>query len=330
MAIYGAYGVRVDVDAEFPELARNRGATGIASNCLRARTCPVRRLQFNAGRVYLRTDDSDGNEWLECATADDGYILRFIGMADFYVSRTGDLIECTAIGETTSEQVLRHLLLDAVIPRVLDLRGVDAIHATAVSIDGAACAFLGPTGAGKSTLATSLARSGAPLLGDDCVVLSGSNPIMLTPGYAGARLWDDSFDALGLDSSARPGAADGNWKRRVPEIGAGFSSEPQPLKRIFRLARAESATSDGFSAPAIEELSPAQAFIELASASYRFNPTDRARNLQKFGFFEKVVTAVPIRKLIIPNDFDALPAVRELILADLHGESPVAPSADRA
>jgi hypothetical protein len=236
------------------------------------------------------------------------------------------------------------------------LRGFEAIHATAVSIDGAACAFLGPTGAGKSTLAINFASAGAPLLGDDCVVLSvASDAIVLTPGYAGARLWDDSFDALGLDPAASKivpdlgldASASGNTgttgKRRVPHLGRAFSATPQPLKRIYRLSRLDDdaeqldfpadhrnpaehqlrhPAANQLRSPAIEEMSPAESLIELASASYRFNPTDRIRNLAKFRFLEKVVATVPIKRLIVPNDFAMLPAVRDLILADLANATP--------
>jgi hypothetical protein len=36
-----------------------------------------------------------------------------------------------------------------------------------------------------------------------------------------------------------------------------------------------------------------------------------------FQFIVRVATNVPLRRLLIPNDFSALPAVREAVMADL-------------
>jgi len=318
---YEVYGIRIASDVVLPELAPNSRPCVDARATLLVRLNVERRIEFDPNAIFLRTDDPDGSEWLVCARSIGGYLLRFAGLADFFVNQAGDVIECCGVDDKTSPETLRHLLLDAVVSRVLDLKGFETIHATAVSIDGTACAFLGPTGAGKSTLAANLALAGASLLGDDCLVLSLTDTVLLTPGYAGARLWDDSFDALSVDSSRSEQVADGNRKRRVPELGRGFTSEPQRLKRIYRLVRGEDDDAEQIRTPALEDMSPGESFIELAAASYRFNPTDRVRNLHKFAFFEKLVAMAPIRRLIVPNDFAMLPAVRNLILGDLARES---------
>ena len=319
MTPYQAYGFRLVSDLVIPELSPVSCSDGDSQPVLIVRLNIARHIRFDPDAVLLRTDNPDGQEWLVCAKSSGGFVLRFVGTADFFVNESGDIIECCWIHDATSPDTLRHLVLDAVIPRVLDLRGFEPIHATAASIDGAACAFLGPTGAGKSTLATNFALAGAPLLGDDCVVLSVTNTdAVLTPGYAGARLWGDSFDALGIGPSESEIVADCGSKRRVPELGCAFSAVPQPLKRIYRLSR-PGENAEQVHSPALEEMRPAESLIELASASYRFNPTDRVRNLRKFEFLKKIVALVPMRRLIVPNDFAMLCAVRNLILADLAG-----------
>src|SRR5262249_9049026 len=164
--------MRVDSDVALPELPLTSSADADARANLLVRLHVERRIAFDPNATFLRTNNCEGQDWLICTRGDGGYVLRFVGLADFFVNESGDVVECCGIYGATVPEILRHLLLDAVIPRVLDLRGFDAIHATAVSIDGTACAFLGPAGAGKSTLATDFALTGTPLLGDDCVVLS--------------------------------------------------------------------------------------------------------------------------------------------------------------
>jgi len=319
MPSYSVYGIRLDSDVLLPELTPYSGSEHEPQAVMRVRLQIARLIEFDPDAVFLRHDNIDGQEWLICATTRGGYLLRFPGLADFFVSEGGDEIECCGLCDATSRDMLRHLLLDAVIPRVLDLRGLEAIHATAVAIDGGACAFLGPTGAGKSTLATSLVRSGALLLGDDCVVLCSAREIVLTPGYAGTRLWGDSLDALGIYPARSETIGDDGWKRRVPDLRRNFATESLPLKQIYRLNRLTDNVADQTYAPRIERMSRAESLIELASASYRFNPTDRFANLRQFRFLEQVVAKVPIKKLVVPNDFAALPAVREMVLADMSG-----------
>ena len=70
------------------------------------------------------------------------------------------------------DETATHMLLDQVIPRVLGLQGRVLIHGSAVaSPEGRACAFVGMSGRGKSTLAASFYRDGWRMLADDCIQL---------------------------------------------------------------------------------------------------------------------------------------------------------------
>ncbi len=153
------------------------------------------------------------------------------------------------------------------------------------------------------------------MLADDCVVLGGSGEILLTPGYPGTRLWKDSFDALGVDPVRSAELAGSRSKRRALELSRYSAVEPQPLKRIYHLHRLE----DDAAGPSIKEMPRVEAMIGLVAASYHFNPSDRSRHLRKFRFLERLVASVPSKKLLIPNDFAALPTVRDLVVADVRG-----------
>jgi hypothetical protein len=63
------------------------------------------------------------------------------------------------------------LVLAQVLPLAAVLRGLDVLHASAVAIEGRAVAFLGASGAGKTTLAAHLAARGARLVTDDVLAV---------------------------------------------------------------------------------------------------------------------------------------------------------------
>ena len=53
------------------------------------------------------------------------------------------------------------------MPLALSRQGIPAFHASVVTVPGGAVAFLGKTGAGKSTLAASFALGNSAFLTDD-------------------------------------------------------------------------------------------------------------------------------------------------------------------
>jgi hypothetical protein len=79
----------------------------------------------------------------------------------------------------------------SVVPRVLALRGIHLLHASAVELDGALTVFTGPSGAGKTTTARAFVRSGARLISEDLLVLapSSSNRRAVVDGEAAIRRW---------------------------------------------------------------------------------------------------------------------------------------------
>ena len=63
------------------------------------------------------------------------------------------------------------LVLAQVLPLAAALRGFELLHASAVAVAGRAVAFLGGSGAGKTTLAGRIAARGAALVSDDVLAL---------------------------------------------------------------------------------------------------------------------------------------------------------------
>jgi hypothetical protein len=312
-----AYGLQIVADMSVPELAtlapssrRDRVHVSLARR--------FRQIRLNP-RWYLRLRLPGGRIWLRFGKTPDGYVLSYSHLADFAVDRSGDRIVCCNDSGEATIATIRHLLIDQVLPLVVNLRGREAIHATAVATRKGICAFTGFSGSGKSTIAASFVLSGYPLVCDDCMVLAEGKTIMAVPGYPDLRLWDDSVRALGASSRKLKPVAHYTGKSRWSTHARPtlFCSRPRRLARIYILKRARS--SQRSARVLIEVLAPGEALMELVKAAYRLDINDSAMLKRQFQLLSRVAERVPVKRLIVPDDFSALAEVRRTVLRDLAG-----------
>ncbi len=316
---YQAYGLTLASDTPLPELGSAPRGDPDPTAHLRVRLIGRPPRQPAPSRWFMSWTHPTGARWLDCARDASGFLLRFPALADFSVDVRGREIVCHA-RRGTPMATLRHLLLDQVLPLVLNLRGRDALHATCVLTPRGACAFTGPTGAGKSTLAASFLLAGYPVLSDDCLVLGeDGGAILATPAYPGLRLWGDALAALGgARAPSRPVAHYTSKRRlrtregRTPRLAARY-----PVARVYALAPPAVEKRGEPAAPRIERLSRREGLMELIAAAFRLDIADRGMLARQFDFLARVASRVPVRRLRIPHDFAVLPAVRASILADL-------------
>ncbi len=274
-------------------------------------------LLEKSGEIVMTMEQADGSLWLTCTKTHEGYRFHFPELADFMIDRQGRHVTFVAQPKTSPETI-RYLFLDQIIPPLLNLRGRDALHASAVRTTSGACAFIGPSGRGKSTLAAAFHVAGYPVLCDDCLLLKDDpDRVLVEPAYPGLRLWDDGLEVvLGAARSTLP-VCHYNSKRRVstPESGDCASL---PLRAVYALVGYED--GDPLTAPLIEPLSIREAFMKLVECAFRFDLADRAMILRQMRMLERVAKEVPVRRLRLPEDLGVLPAARELILQDLRRE----------
>lgn len=320
---YRLYGLAIASDSELPELSPRQAEPDEHAAVLvrlqpHHRSVPRARPPRN---WVVRSTLPDGRAWLESARVSQGFLLRYPGFAEFFVDAAGAEIDCLRRARNVSEATIRHILLDQVFPLALNLRGREAIHATAVQAHDAAIAFTGPAGAGKSTLAAFFARHGHPSLGDDCIALEDRGTILAHPAYPGLRLFEDVARALDLSADDAGGVAQYTAKRRIApaDFWPDFPEHPLPLKRIYRLVRddrdvGDTRVPDG---PAVVDLSPRDALLDVVSATFPLDTSDREMLARHFRFMTRVASEVPVKRLRVPSDLAMLPAVREAILADL-------------
>src|SRR5690606_35175964 len=139
---------------------------------------------------------ANGDTWAQFYRADEGYLIRFPELADFWISREGTNIEAHPCPDTPLDTV-EHLYLNQVLPLALSRQFRLVLHGSAVAIGEGAVSFLGEAGRGKSTLAANFATAGYPFISDDALDLRvGGGQVQVLPGHPSLRLWEDSRAAL--------------------------------------------------------------------------------------------------------------------------------------
>jgi len=156
-----------------------------------------------------------------------GTTIRFFGTCDALIK--ADCPEVIVYPDPDGRRELIPLLLSGnVLSFVLEMRGACVLHASAVEVDGAAVAFVGPPGAGKSTIAAALVARGLPLVTDDllrveaggaeAVCYPGGNEIRLRPGSAGLAECIEGTSSTTDDG--RVGVRPASWRNSELSLGA--------------------------------------------------------------------------------------------------------------
>jgi hypothetical protein len=300
----------VESRIELPELPRARSAR--VDVRFDSRVVVARRP---AARWSHRWRLPDGTSWLSIGWIGGERLLRFGRLADFIVSSDGRSVRCEASAGTAPDTI-RHLLLDQVLPAVAGGERRFAIHASAVAIDGAAVAFLGRAGRGKSTLAAAFGLRGAPIVTDDCLMITWSAArVVAIPTYPSIRLWPAAVARLGARVSSTERVAQYSPKLRVGRdnaAGLRFHERPLPVARLYLLEQLRRTGS-----PRIVALSRRDSYIELMKFRFRLDPRDRASLHRECDQLVRVAAAVPVARLHMPRGFDALADVRKAVYADM-------------
>ena len=188
------------------------------------------------------------------------------------------------------------------------LRGGQALHASAVLVDGQAVAFCGVAGAGKSTTAAQLVRLGHPLITDDVMAWrwEGTDCLVQT-GPTRVKLWPDS--AAVVQSEAVGG---------LPRVHA------QVEKRILNLPDAASLAATGYPLSCIHILTPgterardlsvAEAFVALKEHCRDDSILPPGLRARQFEELARLVRNVPVRRVPAHTGLDRLEEFARLLL----------------
>jgi hypothetical protein len=256
----------------------------------------------------------DGSIWLAFGRLEAGYLLRFPDFADFVVAGDARTLSCY-LRENCPPETMRHLLLNQVIPILLSHLGKLVLHASACVTSYGVVAFMGVTGAGKSTLAASFGQRGFAILTDDCLLVEEQGGVIKTvPSYPGLRLWPETVEALFEEKPVLQPLAHYTDKKRIL-FDQDHIDSPLSLGIIYVLTQPD--MMPDVSNVIISPMATSEALLETVRHTFQLDITDRKRLGQAFKRHEWLAKSVPFFRLAFPRDHDFLPAVNIAILDHL-------------
>ena len=277
----------------------------------------IQRGQQKAGETKWVHEwkDKDGEVCIRYGRAGNDFMLQFPEACDFLVSGSGDAVRYFPEANVPEEMV-RHLLLDQVIPRLASHKGQLVVHASAVIHDGKAIIFLGDTGSGKSTLAAGFFMQSYEILTDDCILLSPEgNGTTCIPCYPGIRLWKDSYNAVVNDDRYLSNISYRTDKQRLilQNAKSARQNHSVPLAAVFILDDATRPRQDaGIS---VMPVSGAIAAMDIIRQSFVLDVHDKGNTGVLFAIASGIANSgLQIYRLGYPSDFGMLNEVLAEIL----------------
>ena len=222
------------------------------------------------------------------------------GIATFRFERQGDVAASAYPGAARSR--IRDAYRRGILPLILQFRGGEVLHASAVLISGGVVGLCGVSGTGKSTIAYGLGLRGHQVCADDALVFRAS---------AGA------VESLPLEFDLRLPPASARHFGLLRRIGGvvgvggaeGRRNAPRPLAALCVLQRGRGSGP----APEVVPLGPAQAFIALLPHAYCLDLDDVERKSRMMHQYLDLAGRVPVFHIRFSGGFHGLEAVLNVI-----------------
>jgi hypothetical protein len=265
---------------------------------------PLHTPPFNR---WLRRDGAD---WAVFHRDGDDYRVRFVDIADFRISRAGQLLEVARVPGASADEV-EHLLINQVYPLALSRQFKFLLHASAVAFaDGDAVAFAAVSGSGKSTLAASFAAHGCSFLSDDGLQIEfREEGCQALPSHPSLRVWSDSRSRVRAPDTQQADQVVGERKSRISERdGFVYCREPRWLRRVYFL---EDSGSDGV---VIAPVRGQEVLARLLTHSFLLDVEERDMLAWHFSSLARLSRYDICFTLDYPREYSQLAAVRAAIL----------------
>jgi len=234
------------------------------------------------GRVCAYAGSHDGRYWIE-----------LVGVGTFEFEAFEPAVTVEAAPSATQSQVEKGYL-NSILPFILQLRGCEVLHASAVRGPRGVVGFCAPSETGKTTLAYGLHQRGYPAWTDDVLAFE-QNGDGITALPVPFRLFlrasaEEYFAAGGLYSA---------WEKT-----------PQPLAALCMVKRLPAASGG---AHVIRRLPVGEAFALALAHGYAFSLEDAARKRLMLEGYLALVAATPVYEIALAPGFDRFPALLDLV-----------------
>lgn len=268
---------------------------------------PMAELRAPDGRLLDRFSRTGDEAWLWDDRAGLCHIEPSVGRVTVYPAQDVD------------EDDLALLLIGAVASFLLHQSGTPALHASAVVTQYGACAFVGPSTLGKSTLAAGLLKRGAHLLTDDLLPLHvGGEAIAGMPGPALMKLWPTTAQgALGI-ATELPRLTGNTEKRLLDPYRHRYpcADSPAPLRAIY-LPHRYDPVAEGRADVTVEPLPQREAVLLLLSQTFRGHYLYPGELAVLLGQMSRLAAQARVAVLRLPHGLEHQSMVSEHILRDL-------------
>jgi hypothetical protein len=241
---------------------------------------------------------------------DTEFLLRLPGVATYYVRDGVEIVVDQADG--AEELDVRSYLMGSLFAALCHQRGLLPLHGSAIATPQGAVAFLGASGAGKSSIAAFLSRRGHRILADDICLVDPAAPRdqRVLPVAPWLKLWSETLDAMGESSRGLPRvfSDDEKYRFELNQHGA-----PTPLAELILLERAENQTEASF-----ERLAPVHALHAVLDLTYQsWLVRAMGRTEQYFLRCGEALDGVRVTRMRRPWSFDAMEATLSALEAHL-------------
>jgi HPr Serine kinase C-terminal domain len=179
-------------------------------------------------------------------------------------------------------------------------RGLITLHASAVDVNGSVVAFVGESGAGKSSTAAAMQARGHAIITDDVLPIKpDGNSALVYPAFPQLKLSPEVAASLGHDVESLL-VLHPQLHKLGHRVADNFSHTNLPIQSIYVLAEGDKLM--------VEPLSPQQALIELVHYSYGVRTLQQIVNSRAyFSQCIELLKKVNVYRLYRPLALSSLP-----------------------
>ena len=317
MPSYSVYGLRLDSNLPIGGLPPAHPGAGSTDIQIHFGSLPRRLAEVGGSTDWHESRDATGEPFLQIQRVATGDLwLRYADGTQFLIDASARSVFAEWPAEFSIDDAIVYLL-GPVLGIILRLRGRTCLHASVVAAGERALGFVGPPGAGKSTIAAAFARAGHPVLSDDVLALAQrGNHFWVESGPARVRLWPPSVEGLYGSAEALPRLVRG-WEKRYVDLAAenAFSDQALELGAIYAIGERQSDSAE----ITIEPVSRRVALLSLIANSYTGHLPGASERREEFELFNRLASDVPVRRLITSSDWGSFARLPAAVLDDFAG-----------
>lgn len=196
------------------------------------------------------------------------------------------------------------LLFAQVLPLAATLQGLELLHASAAEWNGLRFGVVGPSGAGKTSVAAHVVASGGHLVTDDVLALEESGSVAVAhPGPRSLSVHPAELARMSSSGRRRLGPRVGRAEKVV--FAAKVAVEAVPLSRLYVLERPSRGRLR------IEALAGDP--VRLLANSFNTYVRSPERIVNQLAVLHRLVQSVPTFSVRIPSGEDAAGVARAVI-----------------